>query len=90
MDPFGRGQLAKPLEHAAFALAPGQVSEVLSTPEGFQILRLESRSEAISISEDAARARVRSFLQEIKAREAVSREAERLRAVGEVTLLLPL
>jgi parvulin-like peptidyl-prolyl isomerase len=90
MDAFGRGQVAKALEDAAFALAPGQVSEVLETPESLQILKLESRSEAITISEDAARERVRSYLQEIKARAAVASEAERLRAAGDVKILLPM
>lgn len=90
MDPFGRGQLTQPLEDAAFSLEPGQISDVLSTPEGFQILKLEGRSAALSISEAQARERVRSYLQEIKARQAIAREAERLRAAGEVKLLLPL
>lgn len=90
MDPFGRGQAAKVIEDAAFALAPGQVSDVLATPESFQILKVESRSEALTVSEDAAREQVRSYLQEIKAQEAVAREATRLRAAGDVRILLPL
>ena len=90
MDAFARGQLPKPLEEAAFAVAPGQVSEVLETPDSFQILKVESRNEAIAISEDAARERVRSYLQEIKAQEAVSAEAARLRAAGDVKILLPM
>ena len=90
MDPVGRGQLTQALEDAAFALTPGEVSDVLLTPEGFQILKLEGRSEALTISEDEARARVRKYLQEIKAMQAVTREAERLRAAGDVQILLPL
>ena len=90
MDPVGRGQLTQALEDAAFALTPGEVSGVLVTPEGFQILKLEGRSEALTISEDEARARVRKYLQEIKAMQAVTREAERLRAAGDVQILLPL
>ena len=90
MDPVGRGQLTQALEDAAFALTPGEDSGVLVTPEGFQILKLEGRSEALTISEDEARARVRKYLQEIKAMQAVTREAERLRAAGDVQILLPL
>ena len=90
MDPVGRGQLTQALEDAAFALTPGEVSDVLLTPEGFQILKLEGRSEALTISGDDARARVRRYLQEIKAMQAVTREAERLRAAGDVQILLPL
>ena len=82
--------MAKPLEDAVFALAPGQVSDALSTPEGFQILKLEGRSEAVSVSEEQARERVRAYLREIKARQAVAKVAERLRAAGDVRILLPL
>ena len=90
MDPFARGQVTKPLEDAAFALAPGQVSGVLSTPEGFQILKLESRSEALTVDEEQAREPVRNYLRQIRTRQAVAKEVERLRAAGEVEILLPL
>ena len=90
MDPFGRGQVDKALEDAALALSPGQVSDLLATPESFQLLKLESRSEAITVSEDSARERIRDYLQEIRARQAVTREAERLRAAGDVKILLPM
>ncbi|MBK5105576.1 MAG: peptidylprolyl isomerase [Burkholderiales bacterium] len=89
MDPFGRGQVAKPLEDAAFALAPGGISDVLSLPEGFQILKLESRSEEVTVSEDAARERVRNYLQQIKAKQVLAKEVERLRNEGDVKILQP-
>lgn len=90
MDPVGRGQMAQALEDAAFALVPGQVSAVLDTSEGFHILKLDGRSEAVSVSEEQARERVRSYLRAIKAQQAVAREAARLRAAGDVKILLPL
>jgi parvulin-like peptidyl-prolyl isomerase len=89
MDPFGRGQVAKPLEDAAFALAPGEFSDVLSMPEGFQILKLESRSEELTVSEEAARERVRNYLQQIKAKQVLAKEVERLRSEGDVKILQP-
>lgn len=62
----------------------------MATPESFQILKVESRSEAVTVSEDAAREQVRSYLQAIKAQEVVAKEAKRLRAAGDVKILLPL
>jgi parvulin-like peptidyl-prolyl isomerase len=90
MDPFARGQVAKPLEDAAFALAPGEISDVLSLPEGYQILKLERRSDEITVSEDASRERVRSYLQQVKAKQVLAKETERLRGAGKVEILQPL
>jgi parvulin-like peptidyl-prolyl isomerase len=90
MDPFSRGQVAKPIEDAAFALKQGQVSEVVTTPEGFHIIKLEELSAAIIVTEDQAREKIRNFLQVNKANAAIEKEGARLRAVGKVDILLPI
>jgi peptidyl-prolyl cis-trans isomerase D len=38
---FGRGRMVPPFEEAVFALSPGQTSEVITTPFGFHIVRVE-------------------------------------------------
>jgi peptidyl-prolyl cis-trans isomerase C len=63
MGRFARGQLPSPLERAAFALAPGQISEPVQTPFGFHVLRLDekqpSRPPTLEQSRDEIRSRLR-------------------------------
>ncbi len=62
MGTFARGQLPAELEQPAFALEPGQTSEVIETPLGFHVLRVEARQGARQVGIEECRERIRTML----------------------------
>ena len=88
MGVFSRGQLPAELEAAAFALAAGETSDVVASPLGYHVLRVEERQAAREVDlpecRQVARAdllrlkstvSVREFVQGLLARAKVNHEA---------------
>lgn len=76
LDYFGRGQMAKPFEEAAFSLGVGEVSDIVETQFGFHIIKVEGRKEAESKSLEDVREEIRSKLTEEKALELAENAAD--------------
>jgi len=66
MGTFARGQLPAELETVVFTLAAGDTSEVVQTPLGFHVLRLDARQPARQATLEEARAGIRTRLLESK------------------------
>jgi parvulin-like peptidyl-prolyl isomerase len=52
---FGRGEMVPEFEQVAFALDPGQVSEVFSTPFGYHLVKLEEKKTEGGVAKVRAR-----------------------------------
>ena len=87
---FKRGEMAPAFEAAAFALKPGEISDPVETSFGVHILRLEERKEAYLLPLDEIREKLRDHMREERMEAAAEQEIERLRAEGEVEILIAL
>jgi peptidyl-prolyl cis-trans isomerase C len=49
---FGRGQMVKPFEEAAFALEPGKISDIVETRFGYHLIKVEEKKAERALSFD--------------------------------------
>jgi peptidyl-prolyl cis-trans isomerase C len=87
---FSRGQMVPPFEEAAFALKPGEISDVVQTRFGVHIIKIDEHRAAAVVSETDANARIRQYLVQNKIQQAVAEWATKLREQGKVEVLVPL
>jgi peptidyl-prolyl cis-trans isomerase D len=76
---FGRGRMVREFETAAFALQPGELSDVVKTQFGFHIIRLEERKPAGIRTYDEASDEIRTELAQARRDTTARRAAQALR-----------
>lgn len=84
MGVFARGQLPRELDNAAFALAVGETSDVVETPLGFHVLRVEAREPERQLPLEECRARIREHLLRDKSDQSVRAFVQGLLAQAKV------
>jgi peptidyl-prolyl cis-trans isomerase D len=85
---FTRGKMVAPFERAAFSLAPGETSDLVESPFGLHIIKVESKEPAHTQPLDEVRAQITDKLKQEKARELARAraEADRAKVAGGETL----
>ena len=78
LDYFGRGRMVPEFEQAAFAMQPGQVSDLVKTQYGFHIIKVVDKKPGSTRSIDEVRAQITDQLRSQRAQQAVTEQARAL------------
>jgi peptidyl-prolyl cis-trans isomerase C len=68
---FGKGQMVPAFESAAFALKPGEVSDVVETQFGYHIIKVTEKKDAGSAKFDEVKDRIQEYLKNQKIQKGV-------------------
>jgi len=79
---ISRGQVVPQFEETAFALKVGEISNIIQTPYGLHIIKIDEIQEAKTEPLEKAKEQIQSLLKERKARELAHDEADQAFAAG--------
>jgi len=83
---FPRGQMVDSFEQAAFSLEPGEVSDVVQTPFGLHLIKIEDKKPPQIVDEELVREDVRDYLFERKRAQKLEDEMASLRAAAAIEI----
>jgi peptidyl-prolyl cis-trans isomerase C len=85
---FGKGQMVKPFEDAAYALKPGELSAVVETQFGYHIIKLTEKKGPEMVPLADVKTRLEADLKKKKISEAVNATLEDAKKKGKIELLI--
>jgi len=85
---FGKGQMVPAFEQAAFALKPGEVSDVVETQFGYHIIKLVEKKASETVAFKDVRPRIEEFLKGQKVSAAVNAYLAEAKKTAVIEMLL--
>ena len=84
LDFFTKGQMVAPFENAAFALKPGELSDIVETSYGYHIIKVTDHKDAGQTPFEQAKASLIEQLTEVKRSEAAQKYIESLKSKAKI------
>jgi peptidyl-prolyl cis-trans isomerase C len=86
---FGRGQMVKPFEEAAFVLEPGEISDIVETRFGYHLIKVEEKKEERPLSFDEVKDDLMEKLKRSKIEEQMMSYLLSLRNKAKIETFMP-
>lgn len=81
---FSKGQMVKPFEDAAFALAPGTVSDIVETQFGYHLIKAVEKKKSELVAFETAKEKIKKSLSKEKSKQKVDAHIDMLMAKAKI------